>query len=113
ISVVPAGDVVRSVREGLPTLDRLKDTAEAINVVVSDIEMPEMDGYSFTQLLRSHPDHASIYVLLHTSLDSTISADKARAVGANAILTKFSPPEVTKCMLQAARTIHLGEGAEV
>ncbi|MBA1264639.1 chemotaxis protein CheV [Stutzerimonas stutzeri] len=102
---------VRSAREGFATLDRLKGTAEAINVVVSDIEMPEMDGYSFTQALRSHRDYADLYVLLHTSLDSTISADKAKAAGANAILTKFSPPEITKCMLRAARVIHLGEDA--
>lgn len=100
---------VRSAREGLAILDRLKGTPEAINLVVSDIEMPEMDGYTFTQTLRQHPDHGSLYVLLHTSLDSTISAEKARAVGADAILTKFSPPEIAKCMLQAAREIHLGE----
>lgn len=102
---------VRSAREGFATLDRLKGTSEAINVVVSDIEMPEMDGYTFTQALRSHPDYAALYVLLHTSLDSTISANKAKVAGSNAILTKFSPPEITKCMLRAARVIHLGEDA--
>ncbi len=104
---------VRSAREAFEKLDSLKDSYEAINCVVSDIEMPEMDGYSFTQALRKHPDYASIYVLLHTSLDSTISTDKAKAAGANDILTKFSPPEMTKCMLRAARVIHLGEDASV
>lgn len=100
---------VRSAREAFEKLDSLKGTNNAINVVVSDIEMPEMDGYSFTQSLRKHPDYASLYVLLHTSLDSTISTDKAKAAGANDILTKFSPPEMTKCLLRAARVIHLGE----
>ncbi|KJH82253.1 chemotaxis protein CheV [Stutzerimonas stutzeri] len=104
---------VRSAREAFEKLDSLKDSYEAINVVVSDIEMPEMDGYSFTQALRKHPDYASIYVLLHTSLDSTISTDKAKAAGANDILTKFSPPEMAKCMLRAARVIHLGEDTSV
>lgn len=102
---------VRSAREGLAILDRLKGTADEINVVVSDIEMPEMDGYTFTQTLRDHPQYRSLYVLLHTSLDSTISADKARAVGANDVLTKFSPPELARCLLRAARAIHLGETA--
>lgn len=100
---------VRSAREAFEKLDSLKGTYEAINMVVSDIEMPEMDGYSFTQTLRKHPDYSSLYVLLHTSLDSTISTDKAKAAGANDILTKFSPPEMTKCLLRAARVIHLGE----
>lgn len=102
---------VRSAREAFEKLDSLKDSYEAINVVVSDIEMPEMDGYSFTQALRKNPDYASLYVLLHTSLDSTISTDKAKAAGANDILTKFSPPEMAKCMLRAARAIHLGESS--
>lgn len=104
---------VRSAREAFETLDSLKGTYEAINMVVSDIEMPEMDGYSFTQALRKHPEYASLYVLLHTSLDSTISTDKAKAAGANDILTKFSPPEMTKCLLRAARVIHLGEAPSI
>ncbi|CAM5478364.1 Chemotaxis protein CheV OS=Stutzerimonas stutzeri OX=316 GN=CXK95_07275 PE=4 SV=1 [Stutzerimonas stutzeri] len=65
-----------------------------------------MDGYAFTKALRQHPTYAGIYVLLHTSLDSTISTDRAKAVGANEILTKFSVPELTRCILNAARAIH-------
>ncbi|MEB0271467.1 response regulator, partial [Pseudomonas sp. 5B4] len=80
-------------------------TEEQINVVVSDIEMSEMDGYAFTRTLRETPDFKDLYVLLHTSLDSKMNSEKAKAAGANAVLTKFSSPELTKCLIQAARTV--------
>ena len=50
-------------------------------------------------------DFKDLYVLLHTSLDSKMNSEKAKAAGANAVLTKFSSPELTKCLIQAARTV--------
>ncbi len=93
-------------REAIELLEAQKQAPEPINVVVSDIEMPEMDGYSLTRHLRAHPDFRDLYVLLHTSLDSTMNTEKAQAAGANDILTKFSAPELSKCLLRAAKAIH-------
>ncbi|MEX5669639.1 chemotaxis protein CheV, partial [Pseudomonas neuropathica] len=45
------------------------------------------------------------YVLLHTSLDSAMNSEKARPTGANAVLTKFSSPELTKCLIAAAKAV--------
>jgi two-component system chemotaxis response regulator CheV len=95
----------RSAKEAIDRLLELQGTEEQINVVVSDIEMSEMDGYAFTRTLRETPDFKDLYVLLHTSLDSKMNSEKAEAAGANAVLTKFSSPELTKCLIQAARTV--------
>lgn len=95
----------RSAREAIDCLLDLQGTEQQINVVVSDIEMSEMDGYAFTRTLRETPDFNDLYVLLHTSLDSTMSAEKAKASGANAVLTKFSSPELIRCLVAAARTL--------
>nr|GFC97889.1 hypothetical protein [Tanacetum cinerariifolium] len=46
----------RSAREAIDHLLDLQGTAQQINVVVSDIEMSEMDGYAFTRTLRETPD---------------------------------------------------------
>ena len=43
--------------------------------------------------------------MLHTSLDSAMNSEKAKAAGANAVLTKFSSPELTKCLITAARAV--------
>ncbi|VAX13132.1 Chemotaxis protein CheV [hydrothermal vent metagenome] len=70
------------------------DPAEAISLVLSDIEMPEMDGYSLTQQIRKTPSLANLYILLHTSLNGAINAERAEKCGANAVLTKFVPEEL-------------------
>ena len=93
-------------REALEILHAQADSAEPINLVVSDIEMPEMDGYALTRHLRSLPAFKDLYVLLHTSLDSTMNTEKAKAAGADDILTKFSPPDLAQCLLRAAKAIH-------
>ncbi|MNP32269.1 Gliding motility regulatory protein [compost metagenome] len=95
----------RSAKEAIDCLLDLQGTAEQINLIVSDIEMSEMDGYAFTRTLRETPDFAHLYVLLHTSLDSAMNSEKARLAGANAVLTKFSSPELTKCLIDAAKAV--------
>ena len=97
--------VARSGKEAIEKLLELQGTDDEINVVVSDIEMPEMDGYAFTQSLRESPDFSSLYVLLHTSLDSSMNSDRAKKAGANDVLTKFSPPELTRCVIRAAHAV--------
>jgi two-component system chemotaxis response regulator CheV len=44
-------------------------------------------------------------VLLHTSLDSAMNSEKARLAGANAVLTKFSSPELTQRLIEAAKHV--------
>lgn len=99
----------RSAKDAIATLLDLQGTDQEINVVVSDIEMSEMDGYAFTRTLRETPDFQHLYVLLHTSLDSAMNSEKARAAGANAVLTKFSSPELTDCLIVAARAVAFAE----
>ena len=94
----------RSAKDAINVLLELQGTDQEINLVVSDIEMSEMDGYAFTRTLRETPDFKHLYVLLHTSLDSAMNSEKAKAAGANAVLTKFSSPELTDCLIVAART---------
>lgn len=98
-------NTARSAKEAIDVLLELQGSPAQINVVVSDIEMSEMDGYAFTRTLRETPDFNDLYVLLHTSLDSAMNSEKARAAGANAVLTKFSSPELTKCLITAARAV--------
>ncbi|AQW69885.1 chemotaxis protein [Pseudomonas fulva] len=99
----------RSAKDAIGILLELQGTAQEINVIVSDIEMSEMDGYAFTRSLRESPDFQHVYVLLHTSLDSAMSSEKATQAGANAILTKFSSPELTDCLVVAARAVVFAE----
>ena len=46
--------------------------SERIAMVISDIEMPEMDGYTLTSEIRRDPKLKDLYVLLHSSLSDTL-----------------------------------------
>ena len=67
---------------------------DLIAMVVSDIEMPEMDGYSLTENIRKEAGLEKMYILLHTSLNGAINIEKAKQAGANDMLTKFIPEEL-------------------
>ena len=66
-----------------------RDVMDEVAMVISDIEMPEMDGYSLTRAIRKDNALSGLYVLLHTSLTGIINKEQATQVGADATLTKF------------------------
>lgn len=70
------------------------DKSDRISFVLSDIEMPEMDGYSLTRAIRQDSELNDIYILLHTSLNGAINTERAMQSGANSFLTKFVPEEL-------------------
>lgn len=93
--------MVRSAASALELLLAEHEAGRPIEVLVSDIEMPEMDGYDLVRAIRKRADIGQTYVLLHTSLDSTMNTEKARAVGANDVLTKFSTVDLSKALVRA------------
>ncbi len=80
----------------LEMLKEYKDTDKPIDMILSDIEMPEMDGYTFVKELRKLPDYQSIHVLMHTSLNGEMNLQHAISAGANDVLTKFVPSELAE-----------------
>ncbi len=75
---------------------------EPVNILVSDIEMPGLDGYELTFKLRDHASLKQPYIILHTSLNSEMSLSYANQVGANEALTKFDAHELMQAMLRGA-----------
>ncbi len=73
---------------------------DPVTILVSDIEMPGLDGYELTFEVRSIKEIANTYIILHTSLSSEISVDRAQQVGADQALTKFAAQSLINAMLQ-------------
>lgn len=92
---------VRSAAAAQEILIAQAEMGQPIEVLVSDIEMPEMDGYDLVREIRKSQLIGHTYVLLHTSLDSTMNTEKARLVGANDVLTKFSTVDLSKALVRA------------
>lgn len=67
-----------------PNLDRLA-------LIVSDIEMPEMDGYTFTTSVRADERLKDLHIILHTSMSGVFNQDMVNKVGANKFIAKFDP----------------------
>ena len=62
-----------------------------IQMVLSDIEMPDMDGFTLTKHIRNDPRFAELPVILHSSLTGTCNTAKGSAVGATDYVAKFDP----------------------
>ncbi len=73
---------------------------ERLLMVISDVEMPEMDGYSLTRAIRSDPRLENLYVLLHTSMSGEFNKTMVAGVGADAFIPKFQPDSLAEAILQ-------------
>ncbi len=87
-------------KDALHKLKALQEEERTVDLIISDIEMPEMDGYSLTRELRKDQALSSIYILLHTSLSGAVCSENAQASGADAALTKFVTEELTAAVLK-------------
>ncbi len=92
--------LARDGREALDMLRAMVGEGALVDMVISDIEMPEMDGYTLTREIRKEPPLSSLYTLLHTSLNGAVNIEKADKAGADAVLTKFVPHELAKAVIK-------------
>jgi two-component system, chemotaxis family, chemotaxis protein CheV len=90
-------------KDGLEAFNYLKDLLAAgkdpyneLVLIICDIEMPEMDGYTFTAELRNHPDLKKLHIILHTSLSGVFNEAMVKKVGADDFLAKFHPDELAR-----------------
>ena len=95
------GVEVVSLNDGRQALDYLrklveegKDPSEEFLMMISDIEMPEMDGYTLTAEIRNDPRMQNLHIILHTSLSGVFNQAMVKKVGANDFLAKFRPDDL-------------------
>jgi two-component system chemotaxis sensor kinase CheA len=67
----------------------LKEDGHMFDVIVSDIEMPEMDGFQFAEAMQSDPKWGSIPIIALSSHCSPAAIAKARASGFKDYVAKF------------------------
>jgi len=73
-----------------------------VNLVVTDIEMPEMDGHSLTRLIKTDPAFSKIPVVLFSSLISKVVLEKGIQAGAD---DQISKPDLPHLTIRAAELI--------
>ena len=92
-------------QHALAIMEQAEKNGHAIDILVSDIEMPGLDGYELAFEVKNNPAIADAYIILHTSLSSEISVSQAHQVGANEALTKFDAHELIEAMLRGASKV--------
>ena len=80
-----------------------KDITDYVQLIISDIEMPGMDGLTFTRKVKEDPELSKIPIIINTSLSDRANVDKSRFVGADAHLVKFDAPDLIKLVHQYAK----------
>ncbi len=71
---------------------------EILQVIQTDVEMPEMDGYMLTRKIKEDKRFAGIPVLMHSSLSSTSNQQLGKAVGVDEYVPKFEPQRLSQTL---------------
>jgi two-component system chemotaxis response regulator CheV len=71
---------------------------DEVALVLTDLEMPEMDGFTLTRRIKADSRLKSLPVVIHSSLSGEASEEHVRKVGANAYVAKFVAKELAETL---------------
>lgn len=91
VAYTTANDGQQAYEQLAAWLEEGRDVENWLALVISDVEMPRMDGYSLTKAIRTHPDLSHLRIILHTSLSGMFNKTMIEKVGANDFLPKWEP----------------------
>lgn len=97
------------VKNGEEAWDRLQEIAERaeilrvpiyelVRLILTDIEMPGMDGYVLTRKIKEDNRFKEIPVIMHSSLSADANITIGKSVGVDAYVAKFDPRELSKAI---------------
>lgn len=98
-------------KDGKEALEQLKAWSEEgrvsewLAMVISDIEMPKMDGYALVKSVRNNPKLADLYIILHSSLSGVFNETMVNKVGADHFLAKFNPDQLMGMVIERLKTL--------
>jgi len=99
-------------KDGLEAWEHLSKLAEEgvriqdrYAMIISDVEMPRMDGYTLATRVKSNPAMRDVYLILHTSLSGVFNTAMVQKVGANEFLAKFDPDSLLTAIQKQLRNM--------
>ncbi|MCW3171948.1 chemotaxis protein CheV [Shewanella subflava] len=91
IEIIEASDGLQALNLLKSWANDGKNVATELLMMITDAEMPEMDGYKLTSEVRSDPRMASLFITLNTSLSGSFNNAMVEKVGCDAFISKFQP----------------------
>ena len=100
-----AGYHVTAVASAARALDAIK-SGPPIDIVVTDIEMPEMDGFEFVAALRENPATSAVPVIALSAMVSTDAIQRGRRVGFHDFVAKFDRAGLIAAIKEQSDDLH-------
>jgi two-component system chemotaxis response regulator CheV len=75
-----------------------RKVSDLVTLVLTDIEMPEMDGYMLTKLIKQDARFAGIPVIMHSSLSGMSNQELGKSVGVDEYVAKFEPQRLSETL---------------
>jgi two-component system, chemotaxis family, chemotaxis protein CheV len=103
--------MTKSGKEAWDLINSIANTAEAegktvhdkVALVLTDLEMPEMDGFTLTRNIKKTGRLSSIPVIIHSSLSGTTNEEHVKNVQADAYVAKFSAEDLATTLRRVLR----------
>jgi two-component system chemotaxis response regulator CheV len=106
VEVVALNDGLEAWNHLEAIVDKGEDIRTHYMMLISDIEMPEMDGYTLTSNIRSDNRLKDFFVVLHSSLSGVFNKAMVEKVGANDFIAKFDPDVLAQKVADRIEAIH-------
>ncbi|MCW8826905.1 MAG: response regulator, partial [Gammaproteobacteria bacterium] len=105
VEVIPAENGQQALDILTKWCDEGKDVTKEILMLITDAEMPQMDGYRLTYEVRQDPRMRDLYVTLNTSLSGVFNEAMVQKVGCNKFVSKFQPDLLVETLQERMREI--------
>lgn len=101
-------EIVKTGKEAWDRLNQLREACEAegktirskVALMLTDLEMPEMDGFTLTRYIKQDPRLSALPVIIHSSLSGFANEEHVRSVGADGYVAKFSIEDLAGALRQ-------------
>jgi two-component system chemotaxis response regulator CheV len=105
LEIVEASDGLQALQLLQSWADEGRDVANELLMMITDAEMPEMDGYKLTSEVRHDARMAKLYITLNTSLSGSFNQAMVEKVGCDKFISKFQPDLLVGVVQDRLRTL--------
>lgn len=105
IEIIEASDGLQALRLLQQWRDEGQSVAEELLMMITDAEMPEMDGYRLTHEVRTDKQLAGLFITLNTSLSGSFNHAMVEKVGCDRFISKFQPDLLVDVVQERLRQV--------
>ena len=87
-SLKNSGFEVVTACDGMDAIEKISNLPAQVDLIITDLNMPNLDGYGLIDTLRENPQHSETPIIILTSEESQEDRDKGMTAGASSYLVK-------------------------